>query len=228
MFFLKNGNNTSKQQQENKPTYVKSWFEERYDAIIVQRNIALFFSFICLCAIILSVLAVMKVSLSRKFDPFVIQIEEKTGATKIVNPIGVEVLSGQTSIAQYFIKLYIAARETYNPVDFDGRARQVVKLLSTGGIYWRYLSYINRKENDPRLIYGQRETTTLKIRSWSEIETKKMIVRFAIQESVSGKIFNKIAIVEYDYVPMELTQEELDINPVGFQIVGYRVDDDYS
>ena len=45
---------------------------------------------------------------------------------------------------------------------------------------------------------------------------------------VLGKVFNKIAIVEFDYLPMELTDSDRDTNPIGFQVTGYRVDDDNS
>jgi type IV secretion system protein VirB8 len=41
-------------------------------------------------------------------------------------------------------------------------------------------------------------------------------------------VFNKIAIIDYDYVAMSLSEDDEDINPVGFQIKGYRVDDDNS
>lgn len=42
------------------------------------------------------------------------------------------------------------------------------------------------------------------------------------------RVFNKIAIVDIDYVAMELKDDERDINPVGFQVTGYRVDNDNS
>ena len=40
--------------------------------------------------------------------------------------------------------------------------------------------------------------------------------------------YNKIAVVEFKYIPMELTEKDKDINPLGFQVTGYRVDDDSS
>ena len=57
----------------------------------------------------------------------------------------------------------------------------------------------------------------------------KYIVRFSINETAGDKkVYNRIAVVSFAYVPMELTDAELDINPVGFQINDYRVDDDNS
>ena len=41
-------------------------------------------------------------------------------------------------------------------------------------------------------------------------------------------VFHKIAIVEFQYIAMELSDKEKEVNPVGFQVTGYRVDDDNS
>jgi type IV secretion system protein VirB8 len=82
-------------------------------------------------------------------------------------------------------------------------------------------------------MYGQTNTTYLTVKSWSKLESKTeqntYIIRFSVTETAGNKkIYNKIAVVSYAYIPMELTDAERDINPVGFQINGYRVDDDNS
>lgn len=67
------------------------------------------------------------------------------------------------------------------------------------------------------------------VKSWSKLEDKKYILRFSINETAGNRLtFNKIAVVEFDYIPMELTENDKDINPIGFQVTGYRVDDDSS
>lgn len=224
MFFEKKNKLSQQKQRIN----TQSWSNDRYDVIIVQRNVALLLVFICLIVILASIFALVKISLSKKIDPFVIQIDQKTGATKVVNPVDIEVLDSKEALAQYFIQMYIGARETYNSADFEGRSRRIIQLLSSRDVYWTYIGFISHKENDPRVIYGQTETTTFKIRSWSQLHKNSFMVRIAIKETVSGKVFNKVIIINYDYVPMELSNEDLNINPVGFQVTGYSISDDYS
>jgi len=210
-------------------TSTKTWFEERYETALVQRNWVFFLAAIAIIAVAIAVIAVTKISLSKEFDPFVIQIENSTGLAKVVNPISSEILGGNDALARYFLKKYVVARETYNPVDFETRARQVVRLLSTSQVYNAYMGYIKSKENDPTILYGQKNTTFLTIRSWSKLDAKRYVFRFAINETMGDKrVFNKIAILDYDYVAMSLNSDDEDINPVGFQIKGYRVDDDNS
>lgn len=208
---------------------IKNWSEERFDNITVQRNLLFLLLIILLCLSIAAVGAVTFVINTKKFDPFVIQIDDTTGVAKIVNPLSSNVLSGNEAIAQYFIKRYVIARETYNPVDFDTEAKRIVRLLSTNAIYTEYRNYIKNEEVDPRIKYALKNTTFLLVKSWSKLSDTKYILRFSINEtSGAKKVFNRIAIAEFKYVPMELSETDRDINPVGFQITGYRVDDDSS
>ncbi len=213
----------------------KNWYEEKSDKLVVQRNILLVISILLLFLIMAFIAAITIVINSREFSPFVIQIDNSTGAATIVNPISSEILSGNDALSRYFIKKYLIARETYNPVDFDTEARRSIRLLSSSSVYYNYLGYIKNKDIDPVLRYAQNNTTFLIIKSWSKLQENlkenknKYIVRFSINETTGDKkVYNRIAVVSFAYVPMELTDAERDINPVGFQINDYRVDDDNS
>lgn len=179
--------------------------------------------------VVVCVIAVTFVVNSKEFDPFVIQINDNTGAATIVNPISSEILNGNDALARYFIKKYLIARETYNPVDFNTEARQIVRLFSTNDVFYNYLGYIRNKDIDPTIKYVQGNTTFLIIKSWSLVEKNKYMVRFSINETGGSKnTYNKISVIYFQYIPMELTEQDRDANPVGFQINGYRVDDDNS
>ncbi len=208
---------------------LRNWYEERYDNITVQRNLLFLLLLILLCLSIVSIGVVAYVINTKRFDPFVIQIDDTTGIAKVVNPISSSVLSGNEALAQYFIKRYIIARETYNPVDFSTEAKRIVRLLSANSIYWDYRGYLKNEAVDPTIKYGQKNTTYLVVKSWSKLADNKYIMRFSINETAGAmKVFNKIAVVEFQYLPMELTESDKDVNPVGFQVTGYRMDDDSS
>jgi type IV secretion system protein VirB8 len=215
----------------NTESSIKSWYVERYDAILAQRNILLVFAGISIVAVGIAIFAISKIVSTKTFHPIVIQVEESTGRTIIVNPINSEILGGNEALARYFIYKYLVARETYNAADFDILAKKTVRLFSKGEVYGQYLSYILNQENDPKKKYGNNASTTLKVKSWNSLDKdgKKMIVRFSVSEiGASQKIYNKIAVIEYDYVAMESSNADTEINPVGFQIQTYRVDDDNS
>jgi len=207
----------------------KNWYEERFDNITVQRNLLFVLLLVLLCLSIVSIGVVAYVINTKRFDPFVIQIDDTTGMAKIVNPINSEILNGNEALAHYFIKKYVVARETYNPVDFTTLAKKTVRLLSANSIYWDYRGYLKNEAVNPAIKYGQKNTTFLIVKSWSKLSDNKYMLRFSTNETAQArKIYNKIAVVEFQYIPMELTEKDKDINPLGFQVTGYRVDDDSS
>lgn len=223
------GTPASQTENKNSVKQVRNWYEERYDNITVQRNLLFLLLLILLCLSIVAIAVVAYVINTKRFDPFVIQIDDTTGMAKIVNPISSTVLSGNEALAQYFIKKYVIARETYNPVDFETEAMKTVRLLSSNAIFWSYRGYLKNDLMNPTVKYGQKNTTYLLLKSWSKLSDKKYIMRFSVNETDGNrKVFNKIAVVEFDYLPMELTESDKDINPIGFQVTGYRVDDDNS
>lgn len=228
-----NGENKPSGTTENTQTRstkeIRNWYEERFDNITVQRNLMFILLIVLLCLSIVSIGVIAYVINTKRFDPFVIQIDDTTGMAKIVNPINSQILNGNEALAQYFIKKYVVARETYNPVDFTTLANKTVRLLSANSIYWDYRGYLRNDELNPAIKYGQKNTTFLIVKSWSKLSDNKYILRFSINETAQARrVFNKIAVVEFKYIPMELTEEDKDINPLGFQVTGYRVDDDSS
>ncbi|HJD61032.1 MAG TPA: virB8 family protein [Rickettsia endosymbiont of Degeeriella rufa] len=219
----------SEQNQANPLKITQNWYEERADKLIVQRNLLIILLIILSIFMVISTLVIAFVVKSKQFDPFVIQLDDTTGRASVVEPISSPVLTADESLTRYFIKKYINARETYNFVDFTTLARTTIRLLSTSNVFYGYLGYIRDKNNDPSLKYQENNTTYLVVKSWSKIASDKYIVRFAVKEATGNQtVYNKIAVVSYAYVPMQLTDSELDINPVGFQVNGYRVDDDNS
>ena len=222
-------NEATENDQAQSVKEIRNWYEERFDNITVQRNLLFILLLVLLCLSIVSIGVVAYVINTKRFDPFVIQIDDTTGMAKIVNPINSEILNGNEALAQYFIKKYVVARETYNPVDFTTLAKKTVRLLSANSIYWEYRGYLRNEEVNPAIKYGQKNTTFLVVKSWSKLNDNKYILRFSINETAQARrVYNKIAVVEFKYVPMELTEKDKDINPLGFQVTGYRVDDDSS
>ncbi len=214
---------------DNLVKITRNWYEDRADKLIIQRNVLLILSLLLVILTIVSVFAVIFVVNSKEYDPFVIQIDNTTGVTSVVNPMSSEILNGDEALSRYFLKKYVIARETYNPVDFDSLARKTVRLFSSSSVYYTYLSYIKNKNLDPSIKYAQQNTTFLIVKSWSKVASDKYMLRFSINETDGDKkVYDKIAVVSFAYKPMQLNDDERDINPVGFQVIGYRVDDDNS
>jgi type IV secretion system protein VirB8 len=210
---------------------VRNWYSERFEGVIIQRNILLILLALCIIIVALSILTVNYISSSKRFDPFVVQIDEETGVASVVNPLNSEIISGNEALNRYFVKQYLQAREAYNYVDFYGRAREVIRVMSSRDVFQEYLGMLDDKDKNPAKQYGNKNSTYVKFKSWSKLDSEnyKYLIRFSINEKQGlQKVYHKLAILEFRYVPMKITEDERNINPVGFQIIGYRVNDDES
>ncbi len=207
----------------------RNWYSERFENALVQRNVLLLMTLLAICFMIVGAFVVGQIAASRSIDPFVVELEPKTGLTTVVNPVTRKELSSQEALNRYFIMKYIRARETYNNATFDYNSNTVLRLFSNPRTWLDYRAYLSDAPDAPQKIYGNKTFTTLQLRSIVFDEANKATVRFRITENgSSSKEFNKIASIRFDYVTLSLDEEARLINPLGFQVTGYSVAPDSS
>ena len=96
-----------------------NWNSSRYSTVVAQRNTLLLFTLILLVAISVSILAIFKISTSSTIEPFVIEIDKKSGIVQLVDPVTVKQYSANETLSDYFISEYIKAREVFDPYNYN-------------------------------------------------------------------------------------------------------------
>lgn len=208
---------------------VRNWYYDRYATILAQRNLMILMIVLLIIGCILGILYIKEITLTRTIKPFVIQVEEKTGVTTVVDSTNVpQYMIRSESIKNYFLVLYLRARETYHPDNYQYQYDVVTRLLSSSRIYANFRRLINDKENSPITKYGNNTHTNIQIRSIQYNDAGNVAtIRFRIIENDGqGQTFNKIATIGFMFADMTLSQEERFVNPVGFTVTSYRVDDE--
>ncbi len=207
-------------------TEVRNWYSDRYESMVVQRNLLLLLTCVMLLTILIGVFMVGQVTLSKSVDPFVIEVEQRSGITNVVNPLSRRDLLTDESLKTYFLMKYLRARETYSSVDYEYNYSTVLRLLSTREIYQQFKKSLSENPRNPVVLYGAKVQTTLKVRSIQFLDGAATAqIRFSVIESTGGR-YDKIATITFNFVQMEMTNEERYVNPLGFQVTGYRVDDE--
>ena len=54
-------------------------------------------------------------------------------------------------------------------------------------------------------------------------------ILFKIEDINNGSVSgakNRVATMNFDYLDLSLNQDDRAVNPLGFQVIGYRVDDE--
>ena len=225
----------NKKQSDDSISTKKNWYEDRYQTIIIQRNFLIILIILSLAGVIFSTLAVIKVTSSKNIEPFVIEIEKKTGITNVVRPLLKDKILQDEAITHYFIMKYINAREGYNPASFDHNYSNVVRLLSSSSVYSEYRKFISSENPRNPTKLGKSNIRTIKIKSTSflkttdEIKGKTIQVRFTTTDQNSrsnSTVKHLIATINFDIGDLKLTSVDREINPLNFQVIGYTVDDE--
>ena len=128
---------------ENVVGSISNWYSDRYNSVVVQRNLMVVVLLLSLLLVISSVFVVGNISSTFKIQPFVIEVENKTGITNIVNPLVNRELLSQEVLNKYFITRYIKAREGYSSESWRYNYLTVVRLLSSGSVYNVFKKFIN-------------------------------------------------------------------------------------
>jgi type IV secretion system protein VirB8 len=103
--------------QENKKTKlrVKSWYSNRYQIVVVQRNILLLFTLVSMFSVAVAVIFVKNIMSSKSLEPYVIEVEEKTGIATVVDQLTAQTFTGDQMIRKYFINEFVHAATGYDP-----------------------------------------------------------------------------------------------------------------
>jgi type IV secretion system protein VirB8 len=209
----------------------KNWYVDRYESVVVQRNLLFVFSVFGLAVVFISVFFVATMAGRKTIEPMVIEIEEMTGITNIVNPQENRRWTESKAVNEYFLIQYLRARETYNVATYLHNYNDLVRMLSYSTVYKQFKKTLNDPSTSPVAKYGANNSTTLKIRSMQISDgsggNKNAVVRFVITETQGARrSYNKIVSIVWNYSKMNLTFEQRMLNPLGFQIKSYSVTED--
>jgi type IV secretion system protein VirB8 len=197
---------------------IKSWYSNRYQIVVVQRNILLLFSICLLIAMTASIVFVKYVVSSKSLEPYVIEVEEKSGIPTVVDQVTTKALTADESVKKYFINQFIQSAVAYNPKTYRSDAERV-RLLSSQGVYTDFRNRIKPRE------LGTDSKITVKIKSMRFPDPTTVQIRIA--RSISGKSGtvskDELITMNFYFTNLKLTNEERLINPLGFQVSNFVI-----
>lgn len=235
--FFKKDINSSENKENNPINFLtnnkelKNWKDDKFQSAIVQRNLLLIGLLLCFILILIALSTIRYLKNTQSIDPFVIEIEKKSGVPTVVKPLSIETYSANESIKRYFIMKYIRAREEYFSETFNRNFNDVVRVLSNSTVY--YGDYRNKfgynNPSSPYNLYGTGSYRTIGLKSI--IFPSNTSAQIRINLTVSGQInmtMNKIIYMEFDYFNLNMNEQDRLINPLGFQVTLFRMNDENS
>ncbi len=198
---------------------VKSWYANRYQMIVVQRNILLLFTFVSMIAVAIAVIFVKNIMSSKSLEPYVIEVEKKTGVPIVVEQLTAQHLTGDQMIRKYFINQFVHSASGYDPKTYKMDLEKV-RLFSIPNVYSEF-----KRRIDPRDL-GANSTIDVRIKSvqFPDANTAQIrIVTRIDREGYEPTDKDEVITMNFYFANIDLTTEERLINPLGFQVSRYLV-----
>ena len=198
----------------------KSWYSNRYQIVVVQRNILLLFTLISMFSVAVAVIFVKNIMSSKSIEPYIIDVEEKTGIATVVEQMTSQNFTGDQIIRRYFINQFVHAASGYDPRTYKADS-EVVRLLALPPIYNAYRSRINARQLGAEAQMGVR----IKSVQFTDANTAQIRVLRQIDlpnQATANK--DEVITMSFYFSPgINLTLEDRLINPLGFQVSKYLI-----
>lgn len=228
-----------KRKQQDVAAGSKHWYQDKYQHVLTQRNVLALIAIVSLLMAAIAAAAVMRLAPLKSVEPYLIQIDEKTGITQRVNPLTRNDYTAYEGVDRYFTAAYLRMREGYNPSILRYNYN-ILRLMSTPAIFRQYRFQIDPETEGSlaaRLgLLGQRE---VKIRSLVYITNP--VDKFKKEAAPSGKIMQArittterrpnqpdtlslwVVTLNFEYANLSLNQEEQLLNPLGYTVTSYQI-----
>lgn len=162
----------------------------------------------------------------KTYEPYMIVVDKTTGFVEVKRPMAEGPLTQDEAVTTFNVVRYIKARETYDPKalkdNFD-----LAQLLATGDAA-RELTEIYSPANpsNPVKVYGTNTVVAVTIKSVTFPNNRTALARFSTEEKSSTNIItrNWVSLVRFRYTSAPMRNEWRFDNPLGFQVLEYRRD----
>jgi len=177
--------------------------------------------------------------------PYLVMADAYTGTStvaRLTGNFGEHGITTSEALNKSNISHFIMARESYDYSQFGQRDWNTVHAMATSDVTSGYARlFTNTNPENPQTLFGKNKSIRVKILSLqlhapAEVggTPKAATVRF--QRSlydkgvgVSKPLDSKIASLEFSYNPnLKMDEPNRVLNPLGFQVTSYRVDNDYA
>lgn len=218
-----------KEKAAKKPE-LQNWYKDRYQTVAVQRKLMAFGMLVSLVCTLIMVVIVSQLIPLKTIEPYVLQVDSRTGITQMVDPVTASELTANETVNNYFIVQYIRARESYNAQNLLHNVN-IVRLMSDAAVvYGEFISQANPNNPGSSIArFGTLGTRAVKFKSITYLNPQVVQVRVMITEMPDRSTpleLHQIILLRFEYVKMNLTTEERYLNPLGFRVTEYQIDED--
>jgi type IV secretion system protein VirB8 len=206
----------------------RRWDQDRLASALRSRRLAWTAAGAATALAITATTAVALLTPLKTSEPFVIRVDQSTGAVDVVRGLSGEdgPARYEEAISKYFLAQYVRHREGYlDPAAEDGF--RLVSILSGPSEQRRWADRFRGSNPDsPQNLYGPDGEAIVSIRAIGFINDGVANVRFrrTVRQAQQTTESDWIATIAFTYTRAPMSERDRLRNPLGFQVTSYRAD----
>lgn len=226
-----------KQQQVNDSS--KHWYQDKFQHVLVQRNVLALIALIALLTALAAVFAVMRLAPLKSVEPYLLEIDDKTGITQKVTPVSRNDYAANEAVDRYFVSTYIRSRESYN-FSILRYNYNVVRVMSIPTVFYSFRNNMD-PGSDVSLagVLGSTGQRNVKFRSISYLQNagfgnpkdnvtppkimQARIITVDSKPNASDVSQYWVVTIGFQYASLSLNDAEQLLNPLGFTVISYQI-----
>ena len=162
----------------------------------------------------------------KTYEPYMVVVDKTTGFVEVKRPMAEGPLTQDEAVTTFNVVRYLKARETYDPKalkdNFD-----LAQLLATGEAA-RDLAdlYAPASPRNPLKVYGAGTEIAVTVKSVTFPNNRTALARFSTEERSATSVTTRdwVSLVRFRYTAAPMRNQWRFDNPLGFQVVEYRRD----
>ena len=205
----------------------RSWADDARIGAARSRRIAWTIAGIAVAVAAFEAVALAMLAPLKTVQPITLLVDRQTGYVQALDPTTPKRIGADAALTDAYLAQYVAAREGFDRATVQNDYRKV-GLWSIGRARLTYVAGIAATNPASPFQYPVGTIVTVRVKSVSRLSQGISLVRFdtqRIDRSGGGEAARPwIAVVRFRYSDASMQLEDRLLNPLGFQVTGYRRD----
>ncbi|HEX8366129.1 MAG TPA: VirB8/TrbF family protein [Allosphingosinicella sp.] len=221
----------NKRSRETLDTYYRdaeSWASDRQEELKKSRKVAWIVAAVAAAIALLEAGALILLTPLKTVAPYTLLVDRHTGFVQAVRPLDAQQVAGDTALTQSFLVQYVVKRESFDADQVQANYRDVT-LWSAEAARTQYIASMQAANPEsPLNRYPSGTVLETQVKSVSPVARNVAMVRFETRlrrpDGQTTPIGAYVAVMRYRFSGAPMRQEDRFENPLGFQVVRYRRD----
>lgn len=179
----------------------------------------------------LSIIAVLLLTPLKTIEPYVIRVDNTTGMVDILTTLDEEQISSNEALDKYFIAQYVKAREGYY-YEILNQDYLLTQLMSSEKVANEYRAIYEGENARDQILKNSNEVSveiiSIVLGESNGVKTSTIRANIVTKNLNTRGITSstKVITLSYDYLLAKASEENRLLNPLGFKVLTYRIDNE--